>query len=188
MSERQGSEGEGKWARLDGETLVSTRWYDFCHDRYRLPAGGEGDYYYIHIAGSTMIVPERPDGRLALVRQHRYLFGRRSLEFPAGGIKRGSDPERCAREELEEEAGYRAARWERLGAYAPCNGLSDELCTVFLARELTAVAAAPEPTEELEPVALTLEEVQDRVASGEIWDGMSIIALRLYEGWLARER
>ena len=169
-----------KWSRLSSETLQTCPYYDFRHDRYRLPNGGEGDYYYIHIAGSTMVVPVRSDGQLVLVRQHRYLHGRPSLELPAGGIKRGRSPLETAEDELREEAGLRARSWQKLGEFAPCDGLSDEICHVFLAAELEEVPSAPEPTEELEMVTLGLAELRRQIATGELWDGMTIAALTLY--------
>jgi ADP-ribose pyrophosphatase len=127
-----------------------------------------------------MVVPLRADGQLVLVSQHRYLHGRASLELPAGGIKRGRSPLETARDELREEAGLVAAHWEKLGEFAPCNGLSDELCHVYLAAELSDVPRAPDPTEELEVIALGLDEVSQRIASGELWDGMTIAALALF--------
>jgi len=81
-----------KWSRLSKQTLQSCPYHDFCHDEYRLPDGSVGDYYYIEIPGSSMVVPVLESGELVLVRQHRYLHGRSSLELPAGGIKRGRDP------------------------------------------------------------------------------------------------
>lgn len=189
MDPRERSRGElggETWSRLSKETLQSCPYYDFCHDEYRLPDGTVGNYYYIEIAGSTMVVPVRPDGRLVLVRQHRYLHGRASLELPAGGIKRGRTPEETARDELREEAGLAADELMPLGAFAPCNGLSNELCHVFIARGLRPVPAAPEPTEELERVVLPIDELDRQIGSGELWDGMTIVALKLYERWLAR--
>ena len=169
-----------KWSQLSTETLHSCPYYDFRHDRYRLPSGGDGDYYYIRIPGSTMVVPRRPDGELVLVRQYRYLHRRVSLELPAGGMKAGRSPLETARDELREETGLIAAQWKKLGQFAPCNGLSDELCHVFLAEELSQGQASPEPTEELEAVTIGLDEARRKILSGELWDGMTIAALSLY--------
>jgi ADP-ribose pyrophosphatase len=175
-----------KWSRLSKETLQSCPYHDFCHDEYRLPDGSVGDYYYIEIPGSSMVVPVLENGELVLVRQHRYLHGRSSLELPAGGIKRGRDPLATARDELREEAGYEALSIVSIGSFAPCNGLSNELCHVFLASDLSPVPPAPEPTEELERLTLPLDELDRLVGTGELWDGMTIVALKLYQSWIAR--
>jgi ADP-ribose pyrophosphatase len=173
-----------KWTTLSRETLGANPYYAYCHDRYQLPGGDVGDYYYVSIPGSTMVVPLLSDGRLILVRQHRYLMGRSSVEFPAGGMKQGYAPLRMAQTELQEEAGYVADRWEEIGQFAPCNGLSNEMCHVFVASELSQVDAAPEPTEELEVLTLTADALTHMVRMGEIWDGMTIVSFGMYEARL----
>jgi ADP-ribose pyrophosphatase len=156
--------------------------FSVSHDRYRLPRGnGEGDYYYVELASSTMVVPQLDDGRFVLVRQHRYPWSRPSLEFPGGGIKHGLDPFDNAREELREEAGYEAARWQKLGAFAPCNGLTTELCHVYWARALRQVGTAPEATEELTVVTLTRDELEGAIAEGDVWDGQAICCLAFFD-------
>jgi ADP-ribose pyrophosphatase len=173
----------GKWTRLSKRTVFSCPYYSLAHDRYRLPGGEAGDYHYVDIPGSTMIVPQLDDGRLVLTRQHRYLMGRPSVEFPAGGLPAGVTPLDNAARELREEAGYRAARWERIGEFAPYNGVSNEVCHLFVARDLAPVPARPEPTEEFEVLQLERAEVGRLIASGELWDGMTIAAFALFERW-----
>ena len=53
-------------------------------------------------------MPLLDDGRLVMVRQHRYALDRVMLEFPAGKIDGGEDPRVCALRELREESGYTA--------------------------------------------------------------------------------
>jgi ADP-ribose pyrophosphatase len=174
---------------LSKEVVLSNPYYDFCHDSYALPSGtGVGDYFYIDIPGSTMIIPSVSRERIVLVKQYRYLLSRVSLEFPAGGIKRGENALSTAQAELREETGYRASAWKEIGQFAPCNGLSNELCHVYWATELIAEAANPEPTEEMEVIVLELSELRRRVGRGEIWDGMTIAALHLYECYLEEGR
>ncbi len=171
------------WSRLSKETVFTCPYYKLSHDRYRLPSGAEQDYHYVDIPGSTMVVPVLPDGTLILVSQHRYLVGKKSLEFPAGGMKEGYEALFNAKEELREETGYEAKSWEQVGEFAPYNGVSNELCRVFVARDLESVGPEPEPTEELEIVHLTPDDIRARIASGELWDGMTIVSFTLYEAW-----
>jgi ADP-ribose pyrophosphatase len=175
------SEPDGPWQRLSRRLFFRSPYYDFCHDRYRLPGGRTGDYYYIDIPGSSMIVPVLEGDDLVLVRQYRYLMGRMSLEFPAGGMKQDPDPLANARRELREETGFEAARWEKLGEFAPYNGASNELCHVFEAGGLVAAGSDPEPTEELEVVRVPLAQMEARIAGGEIWDGETIVAFHLFQ-------
>lgn len=166
--------------RKSKELLFQNAWYQVSQDRYVLPSGDEGEYTYVDIPGSTMVIPVLDDGRLVIVRQYRYLMQRYSLEFPAGGLKPALEPLENAREELREEAGYATESWEKLGEFAPYNGVSNEYCHVYVARNLERVGNEPEPTEEIEILALTPAEIQEKIESGELWDGMTISCLALY--------
>lgn len=181
----RGSEEEAlensKWQRISKETLLQNPYYRLSFDRYQLPNGAQGEYTYVDIPGSTMVLPVRDDGRLVLVRQFRYLLQRWSVELPAGGLKEGVDPLVNAQAELREEAGLEARSWSQIGQFAPYNGVSNEMCRVFLARDLVEVGAEPEPTEEIEVLRFELSELRDLIDRGELWDGMTIASLALYE-------
>jgi ADP-ribose pyrophosphatase len=171
---------QDKWAQLSTRVIFSSPYYRLSHDRYRLPSGGVGEYTYIDIAGSTMAIPVLDDERLVLVRQYRYLHGRESLEFPAGGLKAEKTALENMQAELIEEAGYEANRWAPLGEFAPCNGASNEICQLFVARDLRSVPSRPEESEELSLVTLTEEQVAQAIIDAEIWDGMTIVAFHFY--------
>jgi ADP-ribose pyrophosphatase len=81
--------------------------------------------------------------------------------------------------ELQEEAGYSAARWDSLGAMLPCPGYSDEVIHLFLARELSALSERPpgDDDEDLEVLLMEPGELDALLASGdEYLDGKSISA------------
>ena len=173
-----------KWTRLSKEPFFKCPFYTFAHDTYCLPDGSTGDYYYLDIPGSSMIIPRLDRDRLIMVRQYRYLMGRHSLEFPAGGIREGSDPLENARKELREEAGYQAGEWQKIGEFAPYNGASNEICNVFLASGLIPVKAEPEPTEEFEIVHVPMADIPGMISSGDLWDGQTILAFTYFQLWL----
>ena len=123
-----------------------------------------------------MVVPVDENGRMLLVRQYRYTGKRDSLEFPCGGLKEGSTFEDSAREELVEETGYAPEQLEIAGSFNPCNGLLDEICRVYIARDLRHVGARPDETESFELVSLTEKQMDALIGDGTIWDGMTIAA------------
>lgn len=154
------------------------------HDRYSLPNGDEADYHYVRTGGSTMVVPVTADGTLVMIRQHRYLIGRASTEFPCGGVATDDLTENAAKE-LREETGLVAGRLERVGGFAPYNGVADEICHVYLARDLDQREASPEPTELMQVVRHDVDEIAAMIARNELWDGMTIAAFALVRGMLA---
>lgn len=165
-----------RWKTLRRNVVTTNPWWEYRHDVFSLPDGGQGDYHYVHTEGASMVLPLLDDGRLVLVRQYRYLCDRESLEFPCGGVKAGSNHLHTARQELAEEAGFDAAELTLLGEFNPYNGITDEICHVYLARKLTPVVSYPDLTEEFERVPLRPQEIDRRIASGEIWDGMTLAA------------
>jgi ADP-ribose pyrophosphatase len=81
--------------------------------------------------------------------------------------------------ELQEEAGYSAARWDPLGTLLPCPGYSDEVIHLFLARELTPLSKPPagDDDEDIEVVLMTPAELDGALASGdEYLDAKSVTA------------
>jgi ADP-ribose pyrophosphatase len=84
-----------------------------------------------------------PDGRhVILVEQYRVPLKVQCLELPAGLVgdeTAGEAADIAARRELEEETGYRAARWRNLGEFFSSPGMVSESFTLLLATGLTRV-------------------------------------------------
>ncbi len=164
------------WKKLSEEILFKNSWWTYKRDQYELPSGKVGEYNYVHIGGSAMTVPITKDGRVMLVNQYRYFNRRESLEFPCGSVKESMSHDETASHELLEETGYASGRWLLAGEFNPYNGVTNEICKVYVARELQYVGGTPDDTEEFELVTLTANEVDEKIRSGEIWDGMTIAA------------
>ncbi|MCS7000287.1 MAG: NUDIX hydrolase [Bacteroidota bacterium] len=165
------------------QQLAANPYWEYWLDYYTIRDGSQQPYYYVHTRGSVMVIPITADGRFVLVRQFRYLWQRESIEFPGGGVAEGSLPIQQALRELQEEAGYGAATIEQIGEFNPMNGVTDERCTVFVARDLSACTRANDPVEETLPLVLSRDELTARIADGTIWDGMTLAAWALFSAW-----
>lgn len=172
------------WQRLSSEILVDNPWHRYRMDRYVLRDGSEGRYYYVDMPGSCGIVPLFPDGRTVLLRVHRYVLGRELWEFPIGGMRTGDDPLAVARDELRQEAGLVAERWDLLGRFAPYKGVSNEVTHFFLARELSWVPQEHEVSEGISVHPMSLEEARSRLLDQELPDGQSVTGLALLDRFL----
>ncbi len=159
-------------------------WLYGC-DRVEFPSGKQGEYHYVITNGSSMVLAMDDTGRLLLVRQYRYTGNRDSLEFPCGGVKDGMNHDQTAREELREETGYMVGTIQAVGEFNPCNGLLDEICRVYIARNLRYTGASPEETESFELVRLTPEEIDACIADGTIWDGMTLASWAIAKNHLS---
>lgn len=119
----------------------------FQGDYLRLRRCGTWEYAErVNARGAVVIVAVTPDEKLLLVEQVRAPMGGPVLELPAGlvGDIQGEEDEDmavAAARELEEETGYRAARFEFLTAGPPSAGLAGEVLTFYRAHDLTRVGA-----------------------------------------------
>jgi ADP-ribose pyrophosphatase len=150
-------------------------------DRVRLPGGGETEREVVRHAGASVMLPLLDDGRAVLVRQFRYPIGRVLLELPAGKLEPGEEPLACAERELVEEIGWQARTWRRLGSFYTTPGFSDEVLHAFLATDLERPArpAEPDPDEIFEIVPMSAGQIRQAIASGELCDAKSLVALQL---------
>ena len=79
--------------------------------------------------------------------QHHYLTGP-MWQLPGGGVDPAdADSNAAGRRELAEETGYRGGRWTSRGFLHPLPGLTPLRVHLWMAEDLTAGAAAPEPVE-----------------------------------------
>lgn len=164
---------------LETTASLDARKLRFELNRMVLPIGLEATFGIIRHPGASLAVPVLADGRVVILRQYRFAVASRILEFPAGTLDPGEDPLTTMERELQEEAGYRASRWDPLGVMLPCPGYSDEVIHLFLARDLEALPDPPagDDDEDMEVLLLEPGELDAVLASGnEYLDGKSLTA------------
>jgi ADP-ribose pyrophosphatase len=121
------------------------------------------------------------DGRVCLLRNHRFIMDELLWEIPAGTLEPGEPVEHAAERELAEETGYTAAKWRKLAAFYPSPGVLSEKTHLFVAQGLTPGAMKPEDDEQLEPVLVPWQEALAKALDGTIRDAKTLVALLLWE-------
>ena len=164
------------------ETLVryTNPYWEYRNDKYSLPSGGIGDYHYVNSRGATMIIPRLNSDLFVMTNQYRYLNKKTSIEFPGGGLAEGLSYSANALSELKEETGYLTADFVLIGEFNPYNGVTNEICQIFLADNLVKCSAQPDDTEEFEILELSKNDIINKINKGEIWDGMTLAAWSIY--------
>ncbi|HEY9807881.1 MAG TPA: NUDIX hydrolase [Halomicronema sp.] len=162
------------------------RKFNFDVNRLRLPNGAEGDWECIHHPGGALAVPVTPEGKLVLVKQYRFAAKGRILEFPAGTVEVNENPAETIKREIEEETGYRAGTWQKLGEFLLAPGYSDEIIYAFLAQDLEKLEKPPkqDEDEDIETVLFTPQELEKAILSGEPIDAKSISSFFLARPFL----
>ena len=172
-------------ARLGWRLLESWRPYEspvnrMRADRLEIPGRGEIRYSYLERGESVIIVPVLADGRMALIRQYRYPVDTVCHELPAGCCRDtgGAVLEAVARKELREEIGASAGSLEYVTWFYSSSSLSDEVCHIFLALDVTLdLDTDREPGEHIEPLLLPAREALALVRRGEMKTGTCALAI-----------
>ena len=147
---------------LDCRLFFQGRKFQFEVNKLRLPNGAEGEWECIRHPGGALAVPITNDGKLVLLSQYRFAVKTRLLEFPAGTIEKGEQPEKTIKREIEEETGYTAKKWRYLSKFPLAPGYSDEYIYAFLAEELekSTQPIYQDEDEDIEVVLMTPNEFE----------------------------
>jgi len=170
--------------QLRRDVLYRGKVFDLIVDQVQYPSGATGIREVARHPGGAVVVPLLGDGRVVLVRQLRYPFGRHLLELPAGKLGPGEDPAVAAGRELTEETGWVAGSLEKLTSIYTSPGFCDEELHIFLGRDLRESPDGHKREEGEYSMTLhmmTLEEAVDLVIRGEIRDAKTIAGLLLAE-------
>jgi 8-oxo-dGDP phosphatase len=174
----------GSWPVRESVVLASGRIVTVRQDTVVLPDGSTVVREVVEHPGAVAILALDADEKVLMIRQYRHPAAATLWEIPAGLRDVAGEPLlETARRELLEEAGCRAGRWDVLADYLPSPGITTERLRVFLARDLTLVAADQrEYVRQDEEAYLTvawvpLAEAVRRVLAGELHNGVAIVGI-----------
>ena len=156
---------------------LKSKKFSFEINRIKLPNGHEGEYGSIKHPGAALAVPITKDKKVIILRQYRFAVSRYLLEFPAGTLEIGETPLNSIKREIQEEAGYEANKWDKLGVLVPAPGYADEEIHIFLARDLTKLKSAPsgDLDEDIEVKVIEPIELDNLISSDkEILDAKTV--------------
>lgn len=153
--------------------------FDFERLWLRTPDGKRIPKEIVRHPGAVVIAPVLPDGRIVLIRNFRPAVESWMWELPAGTLDPAEAPAVCARRELLEETGYRAANILPLAQFRTTPGLTDELMRAFVATGLELQRQALEEGELIEVAPVSPVEALRMIDSGDIQDGKTIVTLLL---------
>lgn len=169
---------KNSWKTQSSREVYKNAWIRVREDQVIRPDGAPGIYGVIEIRPSVGVVALDEQDRVVLVGQSRYSLGRYSWEIPRGGSQPGeTNMLEVAQRELAEEAGLIARHWEKLGAVDVCNGVTNDVQTLFLATDLSATERNLDPEEDITVEWQPFEEVVRMALDGRITEVCSVAAL-----------
>jgi len=178
------------YRRIEERRVYQGERVEVYEDAVRFPDGHEGAHTWVRHRGSAargvVVIAPDGDGRVLLVRMHRYLFPDASWEFVRGSLDEGETPEQAARRELGEETALEAGTVAEIGVLRPDTGIWTTEVSVVVATVSDATRIEPQHDEGIATAEfMPLATVWNLVADGEVKDGITLAALALLA---ARER
>jgi len=158
-------------------TLHRGRVFSLLRENITLENGVTVDLDIIRHPGASAMVPVSGDGNVLMLRQYRHALGDFIWEIPAGTMDPGEAPLECAKRELEEETGFSAKTWKKIGEITPVPGYSDERIHVFVAADLRPAHQDLDRDEVLSLHEMPFQGALDMIFKGELQDGKTICAL-----------
>jgi 8-oxo-dGTP pyrophosphatase MutT (NUDIX family) len=173
-----------KWILTNQEDLLST--VPFTVQRLSLVDRVRGplhDFHRLRAPDWANILPITREGEALLIRQPRAGAMELILESPGGAVDAAeTDPLVAAARELEEETGYTSERMTHIASFNPNPALFSNKIHFFLAEGCFINPNRehfPDSSEDIEIVLVPLDELEERVARGEINHALAALGIML---------
>ena len=171
----------GHIKRIDRELKFKGKIIDFYQDTMEIDGDRTVVWDFIKHKGAAAVVPVTDEGKILMVRQYRNALDRYTLEIPAGALDTEDEPGlNCAARELEEETGYRSDDLEWLITLRTTVAFCNERIEVYVARNLIPSRQHLDEDEFIDLKAYSLDELKDKIFSGEIEDAKTVASLMAY--------
>lgn len=162
---------------LNSEYVFNGKVIDVKRDYVEISTGQTSLREVVEHSGGVVIVAQKSPDKILMVKQFRYPIRETVLELPAGKLEKGEEPFPAAQRELEEETGYKAENWKSLGYINTTPGFCDEKLYLYHATNLKFVGENPDDDEVIQCFEFSLEDIFEKVKSGEINDSKTICGL-----------
>lgn len=170
-----------KWKRLSTRIVSSNPYSKLEEDVVLLPNGKKKKYYLSNRDRlAVSIVAEDARGRILIQKEYRYPVDRVVYEFPGGMVDRGESPLHGAKREFEEETGFTARAWKKLGTYFGSPSRTNLVFHVYFATGLVQRGSNPDDAEFLEHEWISKNQLHSLAKSGTMTSQTMIASAFLY--------
>ena len=131
----------------------------------------------LHNGGACIAL--KKDGLYYMVCQYRYSLGKEMLEFPAGKIEKGEDPDETILREAVEETGYSVKNIRKMGSIIPTCGYCSERIHLYYGEADEKLGQHFDPDERIDLKRFSFAQLKEMIRDGRI-DDAKTIALMFY--------
>ena len=162
--------------------------FDVWEEEISLPDGNSTKQNLIDHKPTVAIIAVNDKKEILLIKQYRNAVKKHLLEIPAGTIDRDAEtPLLCAKRELAEETGFKAATFIQLFEGYLLPGYCNEYMYFFLAQDLFPDPLPPDDDEFIEVVPTSFLKAKNMVKSGKIIDAKTALGILLVGTYVNRE-
>ena len=178
------------WKTLKTKIIEQNKYLRFLVDTFVTDSGQSGEYFYhtnAHGDNAVGSFVQKDEDTFIMIREYRYLYDRISISQTQGSVELGEAMIDAAKREVIEETGYEPKTLIDLGWFATAPSFSKEKAHVFLARDLKPVGQKLDEIERIETIEMTIDEIDQAIESGQIWDGQVVAAWYRVKAYLSKE-
>ena len=166
-----------QWEVFGQRRIYDNPWVSIDLVDVEAPDGNRFEHHVVRMQRVAGAVVQDLDGRVLLLRHHRFITGTWGWEIPCGIVENGETSIEAAAREVEEETGFRPSGLRPLIDYQPCIGIADTPHDLFVATEVVRVGSPTDLAEAGEVGWFSLDEVAELLAGGQIHDSPTLLGL-----------
>ena len=143
-------------------------------DDVELDDGTSSKREVVYHNGGACIALKDDDGKFFMVEQYRYALGKDMIEFCAGKIEKGENPDDAILRETIEELGYEVKNLKKFGYIVPTCGYCSEKIYLYYGEADKKVNRHLDKDERIDLLKYSCKEIKDMIRSGKIDDAKTI--------------
>jgi ADP-ribose pyrophosphatase len=167
----------GPWKIVQSHEVYRDSWIAVRKDDVIRPDGKPGTHSVVTLKPGVTVLAMDDETNVYVTEEFHYGVGRITIEAVSGGIEPDELPLDTAKRELQEELGIEAEEWIDMGVIDPFTASVVSPTQLYLARKLRFGDQAPEGTEQIRCVKMTLAEAVQKVIDSEITHGPSCVVV-----------
>lgn len=175
-----------KWKLLSKKDVSPSPHFPLEKRSYQLPNGRiVDDFYLTTLTDSVHVIPITLDGKIIMIQMYKQGTDDLMIQTPAGRFDRKhTDVKDTAVKELEEEAGIQINKDQliEVGKLALGSTKATEIVHYFAAKDVSFNSKQSlDANEEIEVLTLTPAEIEEKIASGQIYCSPTIAGWHLFK-------
>ncbi len=173
-----------KWKLLSAKDVSPSKWFPIEERTYELPDGKIVDDFTVTTLGDfSLIIPVTPDKKIILINEYKPGADEVLIQFPAGMPEDNEQGMNVlAQRELEEETGIKVEldQLAYLGKFTGFSTKGTQIGHFYLATDCVFNSSQHlDPTENIEILVFTIEEVNRLIETNELWCAHSVAGWEL---------